>query len=138
MLPAKPTGAAICGTLTGASAERGPGCSVGGVSWPVAKRKFEKSMSGAPLGRPSSRTLATSVAASGSVTGAAASRLSSGGRLSAAWLSNRPGDGPPTPGGLISHSGCSQATARSVRPLTVTSQISRRSPQAAGTGTLNA
>ena len=45
---------------------------------------------------------------------------------------------PLAAGSAISHSGCSQATALSVRPCAVTLQVSSRSPQSAGTSTPNA
>ena len=44
----------------------------------------------------------------------------------------------PAAGSSISHSGCSQATARSVLPCAVTDHTSSRSPQSAGTPTRNA
>ena len=42
----------------------------------------------------------------------------------------------PPKSGSISHSGCSQATACSVLPRTVSVQINSRSPKSAGTVTL--
>ena len=113
-----------CGTLTGR------------VGWPETRSKA----GGRPVppprrrggGRPSSVTAATSTAGSPLTTPAGTVTASSGG-----WLSPWPPARAAAGFAKISHSGCSQPRARWVSSPTVTCHSSRRSPQSAGTVTVN-